>query len=109
MSRRAARRLPAVERPAPGARKAGVPVPVAGEAREPARSAGADSLLSVGGGSTTDTAKAVALSTGPPIIAISTMYVGSEVTRVWGSPTRPAKRRGPIRGCCRGRSSITRS
>ncbi|MEV0068080.1 MULTISPECIES: iron-containing alcohol dehydrogenase [unclassified Amycolatopsis] len=80
----AARRQPAVERPAPGARKAGVPVPVADEARELARSAGADSLLSVGSCSTTATAKAVALSTGPPIIAIPTKYVGSEVTPVWG-------------------------
>ncbi|MET7991867.1 iron-containing alcohol dehydrogenase [Amycolatopsis sp. NPDC005232] len=75
--------MPAVERPAPGARKAGIPVPVADEARELARSACADSLLSVDGGSTTGTAKAVALSTGPPI-AVPTIYVGSEVTPVWG-------------------------
>ncbi|MFJ5774393.1 maleylacetate reductase [Streptomyces sp. NPDC093094] len=59
-----------------------VPVEVAERAR--AAAAGADLVLSVGGGSTTGTAKAVALTTGLPIVAVPTTYAGSEVTPVWG-------------------------
>jgi maleylacetate reductase len=61
-----------------------VPTEVAEDARELANAAGADLLLSVGGGSTTGTAKAVALATGLPIVAVPTTYAGSEVTPVWG-------------------------
>ena len=61
-----------------------VPVVIAEAARELARSVGADALLSIGGGSTTGTAKAVALTSGLPIIAVPTTYAGSEVTPVWG-------------------------
>lgn len=59
-----------------------VPVQVAERARDVA--SGADLVLSVGGGSTTGTAKAVALTTGVPIVAVPTTYAGSEVTPVWG-------------------------
>ena len=59
-----------------------VPVEVARRAVAAAR--GADVLLSVGGGSTTGTAKAVALETGLPIVAVPTTYAGSEMTPVWG-------------------------
>jgi maleylacetate reductase len=38
----------------------------------------------VGGGSTTGLAKAIALTTGIPIIAVATTYAGSEATNVWG-------------------------
>jgi maleylacetate reductase len=62
-----------------------VPVEVGAAAVAAAREAGADAVLSVGGGSTTGTAKAVALATGLPIIAIPTTYAGSEMTPVWGS------------------------
>ncbi len=61
-----------------------VPVPVAEAARRQASECGADVLLSVGGGSTTGTAKAVALTSGLPIVAVPTTYAGSEVTPVWG-------------------------
>lgn len=61
-----------------------VPVEVARAARMAAERAGADALLSVGGGSTTGTAKAVALETGLPIVAVPTTYAGSEMTPVWG-------------------------
>jgi maleylacetate reductase len=61
-----------------------VPIEVAEHAREAARREDADLLLSIGGGSTTGTAKAVALSTRLPILAIPTTYAGSEVTPVWG-------------------------
>ena len=61
-----------------------VPVQVADAAREQAAAVGADAVLSVGGGSATGTAKAVALTTGLPVIAVPTTYAGSEVTPVWG-------------------------
>lgn len=65
-----------------------VPVEVAARAQEAAVKAGADALLSVGGGSTTGLAKAVALTGSPaeglPIIAVPTTYAGSEATNVWG-------------------------
>ncbi len=61
-----------------------VPVEVADAARKQAAAVGADSVLSVGGGSATGTAKAVALTTGLPVIAVPTTYAGSEVTPVWG-------------------------
>jgi len=65
-----------------------VPVAVAEAARAMAAEVGADALLSVGGGSTTGTAKAVALTTGLPIVA------GSEVTPVWGLTEGERKRTG---------------
>lgn len=61
-----------------------VPTTVANRARDAATSAGADVLISIGGGSTTGLAKAVALTTGLPIIAVPTTYAGSEATNVWG-------------------------
>ncbi|GAB2797549.1 maleylacetate reductase [Streptomyces chlorus] len=61
-----------------------VPVEVAVRAREAAETSGADVLVSVGGGSTTGLAKAVAMTTGLPIIAVPTTYAGSEATSVWG-------------------------
>jgi maleylacetate reductase len=57
---------------------------VADAARQRAGQTGADLLLAVGGGSATGTAKAVALTTGLPIVAVPTTYAGSEVTPVWG-------------------------
>jgi maleylacetate reductase len=61
-----------------------VPVEVADAARKQAAAVGADAVLSLGGGSATGTAKAVALTTGLPVIAVPTTYAGSEVTPVWG-------------------------
>ena len=61
-----------------------VPVEVAGRAREAAVARDVDALVSVGGGSTTGLAKAVAMTTGLPIIAVPTTYAGSEATPVWG-------------------------
>lgn len=69
-----------------------VPVEVAESAR--AAAAGADLVLCVGGGSTTGTAKAVALTTGLPIVAVPTTYAGSEVTPVWGLTEGSRKRTG---------------
>jgi len=43
-----------------------------------------DAIVSVGGGSTTGLAKAIALTTGLPVVAVPTTYAGSEATAVWG-------------------------
>lgn len=61
-----------------------VPRENAERARAAAAEHGIDLLVSVGGGSTTGLAKAVALTTGLPIIAAPTTYAGSEATRMWG-------------------------
>ena len=61
-----------------------VPVDVADGAREVAAANAADAIVCVGGGSTTGLAKAVALTTGLPIVAVPTTYAGSEATAVWG-------------------------
>ncbi|HWI71927.1 MAG TPA: maleylacetate reductase [Baekduia sp.] len=61
-----------------------VPVEVARRACAAASEARADWVLSIGGGSTTGTAKAVALELGLPIAAVPTTYAGSEMTPVWG-------------------------
>jgi len=61
-----------------------VPVSVAERARRLADEHRVDLLISVGGGSTTGLAKAVALTSGLPIISVPTTYAGSEATNVWG-------------------------
>src|SRR5215468_8453292 len=61
-----------------------VPIEVAERARQAAADNNTDALVSVGGGSTTGLAKAVAMTTGLPIVAVPTTYAGSEATPVWG-------------------------
>ncbi|MGZ4612242.1 MAG: maleylacetate reductase [Kineosporiaceae bacterium] len=61
-----------------------VPTDVADRARKAAEDHAVDVLVSVGGGSTTGLAKAVALTTGLPIVAVPTTYAGSEATNLWG-------------------------
>ncbi len=61
-----------------------VPVEVAARARGAAAEHDVDALVSIGGGSATGLAKAVALTTGLPIVAVPTTYAGSEATDVWG-------------------------
>jgi maleylacetate reductase len=61
-----------------------VPVEVAQRARDAARDHDVDTLISIGGGSATGLAKAVALTSALPIVAVPTTYAGSEVTPVWG-------------------------
>ena len=61
-----------------------VPVEAADRARAAAAAHEVDALVSVGGGSTTGLAKAIALTTGLPILAVPTTYAGSEATPVWG-------------------------
>jgi len=61
-----------------------VPLATAEAARAAAKTAEADLLLAIGGGSTVGAAKAVALTARLPIVAVPTTYAGSEVTPVWG-------------------------
>jgi maleylacetate reductase len=60
-----------------------VPLDQAREAVHRAAAVHADGIASVGGGSAIGLAKAVALETGIPVIAVPTTYSGSEMTRVW--------------------------
>ena len=61
-----------------------VPMEKAEKARKAATDNDIDLLVCVGGGSTTGMAKAIAMTTGVPIIAVPTTYAGSEATNVWG-------------------------
>jgi alcohol dehydrogenase class IV len=71
-----------------------VPVEVAERARAAAAKAGADVVVSVGGGSTTGLAKAIAMTSGLPVIAVPTTYAGSEATAVWGLTSGDVKTTG---------------
>lgn len=71
-----------------------VPVEVAERAREAAVKAEADAVVAIGGGSTTGLAKAIAMTSGLPIIAVPTTYAGSEATAVWGLTTGDVKSTG---------------
>jgi alcohol dehydrogenase class IV len=51
---------------------------------EVATTAGADGIVTVGGGSATGLGKAVAVGAGLPLVAIPTTYAGSEATTVYG-------------------------
>ena len=61
-----------------------VPRKIADAAADCARQVEADGLISIGGGSATGLAKAIALDTSLPIIAVPTTYAASEATPVWG-------------------------
>lgn len=61
-----------------------VPMETAREARELARTLGADCAVAIGGGSTCGLGKAIALDSGLPILAIPTTYAGSEMTPIYG-------------------------
>jgi maleylacetate reductase len=56
--------------------------------------AGADGCVAVGGGSTVGLAKAVALLTGLPYVAVPTTDAGSEMTPLWGLTDSNRKRTG---------------
>lgn len=61
-----------------------IPNEVAERARNVAKSAGADCIVTIGGGSAIGVAKAIAFTTSLPIVAVPTTYSGSEVTPIWG-------------------------
>ncbi len=71
-----------------------VPVEVAEAARERAQRVSADCCVAIGGGSTTGLAKAIALTSGLPILAIPTTYAGSEMTPIWGLTEGGVKKTG---------------
>lgn len=71
-----------------------VPVGVAREAVDHVRRGGVDGLVALGGGSAIGLAKAVALETGLPVLAVPTTYAGSEMTPVWGLTDEGGKRTG---------------
>jgi maleylacetate reductase len=69
-----------------------VPAELAAEARAAAEALGADGYLAVGGGTTIGLAKAVAVETGWPVIALPTTYSGSEMTAILGVTEAGVKR-----------------
>jgi len=71
-----------------------VPIEIAKQAREQAKALGADCCVAVGGGSTTGLAKAIALVSTLPILAIPTTYAGSEMTPIWGITESGLKKTG---------------
>lgn len=72
-----------------------VPIETAERARAAAAAANIDLLVCIGGGSATGLAKAIALTSGIPIVAIPTTYSGSEGTNVWGLTEAGRKTTGP--------------
>jgi len=83
-----------------GARVAGVyagavmhvPVEVAEDARRVAKELGADCCVAIGGGSTVGLGKAIALTSGMPVLAVPTTYSGSEMTPIQGFTEKGLKR-----------------
>lgn len=71
-----------------------VPVDTARAGVAAAREAGADACIAAGGGSTIGLAKAIALETSLPIIALPTTYAGSEMTPLYGLTDGGEKRTG---------------
>jgi maleylacetate reductase len=72
-----------------------VPAELAGRARAAAAAGAADLVVAVGGGSAIGLAKAVALTSRLPIVAVPTTYAGSEAT-ARGATRRPVS----TRRCC---------
>ena len=68
-----------------------VPLEVAEDARRAARELAADCCVALGGGSTIGLGKAIALTTGLPVIAVPTTYSGSEMTSAQGFVERGVK------------------
>jgi len=71
-----------------------VPSEIAQAARARAEELRADCLVAAGGGSTTGLAKAIALTSALPIVAIPTSYAGSEMTPIWGLTEGGGKKTG---------------
>jgi alcohol dehydrogenase class IV len=71
-------------------------VPVAGAeaVRAATTAASADTVLTIGGGSTTGFGKAVALEQDVRLVAVPTTYAGSEMTPIWGLTSGDEKRTG---------------
>jgi maleylacetate reductase len=61
-----------------------VPVEVIQKAKQAFVNADADSIIAIGGGSTTGLAKVLSMDLGVPSVVIPTTYAGSEMTTIWG-------------------------
>jgi alcohol dehydrogenase class IV len=70
------------------------PLALADEARRMASELKADCCVAVGGGSTIGFGKAIALTSGLPVIAVPTTYSGSEMTTIWGISEGQTKKTG---------------
>jgi alcohol dehydrogenase class IV len=70
------------------------PIEAATEARGLAASLNADCCVAVGGGSTIGFGKAIALTSGLPVVAVPTTYSGSEMTTIWGISENNLKKTG---------------
>jgi len=70
------------------------PIDAVNQAREMAKSLQADCCVAVGGGSTIGFGKAIALTSGLPVVAVPTTYSGSEMTTIWGISEGGAKKTG---------------
>jgi len=70
------------------------PIEAATEARNLAASLNADCCIAVGGGSTIGFGKAIALTSGLPVVAVPTTYSGSEMTTIWGISENNLKKTG---------------
>jgi len=71
-----------------------VPATLASEARELAAQLRVDCLIATGGGSAIGLAKAIALTSALPVIAVPTTYAGSEMTPIYGLTEDGLKRTG---------------
>jgi alcohol dehydrogenase class IV len=71
-----------------------VPVETARKARETAARWNAGCCVAIGGGSTIGLAKAIALESSLPILAVPTTYAGSEMTPIWGLTEGGVKKTG---------------
>jgi len=70
------------------------PLALAEEARRIASELKADCCIAIGGGSTIGFGKAIALTSGLPVIAVPTTYSGSEMTTIWGISKENSKQTG---------------
>lgn len=71
-----------------------VPIEVVKQSMQVVESLQVDSLVAVGGGSAIGLAKAIAMNTALPILAIPTTYAGSEMTPIWGITENGLKKTG---------------
>ncbi|WP_395065511.1 maleylacetate reductase [Paraburkholderia silvatlantica] len=71
-----------------------VPVEVVEKAQRAFEDAGADSIIAIGGGSTTGLAKILSMRLGVSSLVIPTTYAGSEMTTIWGTTEDGLKRTG---------------